>query len=175
MLPRRRPGQHLHTPRRAQARFDTGRHPRTQPNQRPCETKSPGNPPQPLRHCSTPHAPQNQRPAKRIPAQTRPTRSTLFDTPRPTESTPCETKCSRTRPPRPNPSAATRSAATPPAPAAPTSSASAAAESRGSTLFDTSFLVKTTACKAVALVTGCKPCSGQRPARWVPHQAGFKK
>jgi hypothetical protein len=29
--------------------------------------------------------------------------------------------------------------------------------------------------KAVALVTGCKPCSGQRPARWVPHQAGFKK
>ena len=35
--------------------------------------------------------------------------------------------------------------------------------------------VKTTACKAVALVTGCKPCSGQRPARWIPHQAGFKK
>jgi hypothetical protein len=29
--------------------------------------------------------------------------------------------------------------------------------------------------KAVALVTGCKPCSGQRPAKWVPHQAGFKK
>ncbi len=29
--------------------------------------------------------------------------------------------------------------------------------------------------KAVALVTGCKPCSGQRPARWFPHQAGFKK
>jgi len=29
--------------------------------------------------------------------------------------------------------------------------------------------------KAVAPVTGCKPCSGQRPAKWVPHQAGFKK
>ena len=29
--------------------------------------------------------------------------------------------------------------------------------------------------KAVAVVTGCKPCSGQRPARWIPHQAGFKK
>ena len=32
--------------------------------------------------------------------------------------------------------------------------------------------MKTTAWKAVALVTGCKPCSGQRPARGVPHQAG---
>jgi hypothetical protein len=29
--------------------------------------------------------------------------------------------------------------------------------------------------KAVALVTGCKPCSGRRPAGWFPHQAGFKK
>ena len=29
--------------------------------------------------------------------------------------------------------------------------------------------------KAVALVTGCKPCSGQRPARCFPHQAGCKK
>ncbi len=29
--------------------------------------------------------------------------------------------------------------------------------------------------KAVALVTGYKPCSGQRPAGWIPHQAGFKK
>jgi len=29
--------------------------------------------------------------------------------------------------------------------------------------------------KAVALVTGCKPCPGQRPARWFPHQAGFQK
>jgi hypothetical protein len=29
--------------------------------------------------------------------------------------------------------------------------------------------------KAVAGVTDCKSCSGQRPAGWVPHQAGFKK
>jgi hypothetical protein len=35
--------------------------------------------------------------------------------------------------------------------------------------------VKSHRLKAVALVTGCKPYSGQRPARWIPHQAGFKK
>lgn len=35
--------------------------------------------------------------------------------------------------------------------------------------------VKNHRLKAVALVTGCKPYSGQRPARWIPHQAGFKK
>jgi len=35
--------------------------------------------------------------------------------------------------------------------------------------------VKTTAWKAVAVVTDYKSCSGRRPAQWAPHQAGFKK
>jgi len=29
--------------------------------------------------------------------------------------------------------------------------------------------------KAVAGVTDCKSCSGQKPAKCTPHQAGFKK
>ena len=35
--------------------------------------------------------------------------------------------------------------------------------------------VKNHRLKAKAFLTGCKPCSGQRPAQGVPHQAGFKK
>jgi len=46
---------------------------------------------------------------------------------------------------------------------------------RGAEWFDEVQVVKTTAWKAVAVVTDYKSCSGRRPAQWAPHQAGFKK
>ena len=42
-------------------------------------------------------------------------------------------------------------------------------------LIKLNYIVTNHRLKAMALVTGYKPCSGQRPARWSPHQAGFKK
>jgi len=82
------------SPHAPPAPFDTFRH--STPNRiNALRNEIPLTPTGPVRHFSTPSRPQPLHFAKRNPPHAHQPRSTLFDTPRPTESTPCETKSPR--------------------------------------------------------------------------------
>jgi hypothetical protein len=178
------------------ARFDTFRHPT--PNRiNALRNESPLNPAHTLRHFSTPHAQPNQRPAKRIPRHpahppgstlfdtprptestpakripgTRPTRSTLFDTPRPTESTPCETN-----PPALPPRPFDTSRHPTPTESARCETKSPATRPARSTLFDTPRPTESTRCETKSAPTAPapepaqnrQPPSNQQSAKRIP-------